>query len=149
MIPYFEQEREYTCGPASARMVLASVGVRRKEHQVARVLGTKRVGTKDDDFIKLARKYGLRYLYMRNASLHRLRRLQHEGYKIIVSYYYAPDKVGHYAVLKKVGSGYVHLFDPWAGPKHRYKISYFQKLWNWSVCSEPDTNRRWFFAVRN
>src|SRR3989344_750537 len=143
---YYEQEREYTCGPASGRMILASFGVHRREHHVARVLGTRRAGTNDDAFIRLAKKYQLSYLFMKNADLKKLRNLQKNGYKIIVSYWYSPDKTGHYAVLRKVGSKYIHLLDPWAGPNHKYSKSYFQKLWDWSICEEPDTNRRWFFA---
>lgn len=145
---YFEQERAYTCGPASARMVLASFGVQRKEYHVARVLGTKKLGTSDDDFIKLAKKYKLQYLYKNTSTLRHLKQLQKDGYKIIVSYWYSPEKIGHYAVLKKIGSKYVHLLDPWVGPKHKYRHSYFQKIWNWSLCAEPDSNRCWFFAVR-
>lgn len=147
-LAYYEQEKEHTCGPASGRMILASFGVRRREHDVARVLGTKKCGTKDTDFIKLAQKYRLHYISKKNASFKGLQKLQRKGYKIIVSYWYTPDKTGHYAVLHKVGSKYVHLLDPWAGPNHKYSISYFRKLWDWSVCEEPDTNRRWFFAVK-
>ena len=145
---YFEQEQEHTCGPASGRMVLASFGMHRREYDIARVLGTKKSGTNDDSFIKLAEKYQLRYLFMRNAELKKLKMLQKNGYKIIVSYWYSPDKTGHYAVLHKVGRKYVHLLDPWAGPNHKYSLSYFRKLWDWSLCEQPDTNRRWFFEVK-
>ncbi|MBI5797420.1 C39 family peptidase [Candidatus Woesearchaeota archaeon] len=147
-LPYYPQEAEHTCGPASGRMILASLGVRRREHDIAMVLGTKRNGTNDEDFIKLAHKYRLHYISKKNATFDGLKKLQKKGYKIIVSYWYTPDKTGHYAVLRKVGRKYVHLFDPWAGPKHKYSISYFRKLWDWSLCDEPDTNRRWFFAVK-
>ena len=148
LLPYYEQEREHTCGPASGRMILASFGVHRREHDIARVLRTRKTGTNDDAFIILAKKYQLKYLFMKNADLQKLKTLQKNGYKIIVSYWYSPDKSGHYAVLKKIGSKYVHLFDPWAGPKHKYSLAYFFKLWDWSLCKEPDTNRRWFFAVK-
>ena len=148
MMPYHEQETEYTCGPASARMVLGSFGVEKSEKQVARLLGTKRTGTRDKDFIKLAEKYGLSYIFKKNATVKGLRALQKRGYKIIVSYWYSPDKVGHYAVLKKIGASNVQLFDPWAGPQHSYSLSYFQKVWSWAFCPDPDTNRCWFFAVK-
>ncbi len=147
-LAYFQQEREYTCGAASGRMILASIGVHRKEHHIAQVLGTKRKGTNDEDFVKLAYKYKLHYISKKNASFKGLQKLQKKGYKVIVSYWYTKDKTGHYAVLYKIGRKYVHLLDPWAGPNHKYSISYFRKLWDWSLCDEPDVNRRWFFAVK-
>lgn len=147
-VPYYEQEREYTCGPASARMVLASVGVKRKEHHVAQVLKTKKQGTYDKAFLRLVKKYKVQCVYKRYGTLAVLQALQKKGYKIIISYWYSPEKVGHYAVLKKIGRKYVYLLDPWLGPEHKYSLSYFKKVWGWKHCAHPDRNVYWFFAVK-
>ena len=37
-IPYYEQETNYTCGPACMRMVLASLGIKKSEKDIQQFL---------------------------------------------------------------------------------------------------------------
>lgn len=145
-LPYFKQETSYTCGAAALRMVLASIGINKTEKQVAKILGTNRVkGTLHDDFFKVAEHLKLKYIVERKSSVKDLKKLQDENYRIIVNYLLPVTKVGHYAVVREVGSKYIHLLDPFIGPDQIYPISNFIK--NWKSGFEKDYSR-WFFAIK-
>ena len=48
VIPYYQQEQEWSCGPASLRMVLASFGILKTELVLIKMLSTNsRVGTRN------------------------------------------------------------------------------------------------------
>ena len=145
-LPYFKQETSYTCGAAALRMVLASIGIKKTEKQVAKILGTnKRNGTLHDDFFKVAEHLKLKYIVERRSSVKDLKKLQEKNYRIIVNYLLPVSKVGHYAVVREVHSKYIRLLDPLIGPDQVYPMSYFIK--NWKSGFEKDYSR-WFFAVK-
>ena len=153
-IIYQPQETTWTCGPSCMRMILGSLGMVLTEKRLTKLLKTnKMVGTKADAFPFLAKKLGLDYVAMDNATMADIRRLQRKGYRIIVHYHYRPvkkrlsfEKRGHYAVLKSIGKNSISLYNPDrnVGPDDSYSIEYFKKIW---------TSRRqkypcWLFAAR-
>jgi|SRR3989344_4164077 len=145
-LPYFKQETSYTCGAAALRMVLASIGINKTEKQVSKILGTnERKGTLHNDFMKVAEHLKLSYVVGRKSSIKDLKKLQENNYRIIVNYLLPVTKVGHYAVVREVGSKYIHLLDPFIGPNQTYPISHFIK--NWKSGFEKDYSR-WFFAIK-
>ncbi len=146
-IPFYRQEKNYTCGPASMRMVLESVGLRKSEKELARLLETNRIsGTWNISFIKLAKKYKLKYVVNSNSDIKELKHLLRNSYYVIVCYFNSIEKKGHYSVTNKIGNKYIYLLDPWFGPDLKYPLKYFRKIWK----SDPkyDNERCWFFAVR-
>ncbi|PIN94126.1 hypothetical protein COU56_03175, partial [Candidatus Pacearchaeota archaeon CG10_big_fil_rev_8_21_14_0_10_31_9] len=57
-IPYYEQETNYTCGPACMRMVLGSLGIKKSEKQITKLIGTNKIrGTNHRDFLSVVEKY--------------------------------------------------------------------------------------------
>ncbi len=147
-IPFYEQETDWTCGPASMRMVLDALGIKKSEKQLIKLLRTnKQVGTWNESFPCLAEKYKLNYVAERNSTLSSLRNYLRKGYLLIVSYYLPKDKVSHYSVVKKISRGFIYFLDPFQGPSHKYKINQFIKLWNKK--SEHDEERRWFIGIKN
>jgi ABC-type bacteriocin/lantibiotic exporter with double-glycine peptidase domain len=146
-IPFFKQETCWTCGPASMRMVLAALGIKKSEKQVVKLLSANKVrGTWAKSFPSLAEKYKLNYLVKRNASIEELRKLLKEGYIVLTAYYVPKEKVDHYVVVKKIDKEYIHFLDPFYGPEHKYKLTYFRKIWK----TDPkyDSEIGWFIGFK-
>jgi len=147
-IPYYEQETNYTCGPACMRMVLASLGIKKSEKDITKLIGTNKIrGTNHGDFLSLVEKYKLRYSVNREATIDELKYYSKNHYKIIVCYFHPVEKVGHYAVVRKITSKKITLMDPVDGPNKTYSLSYFQKIW--SSRKTYNKERSWFIAIRN
>jgi predicted double-glycine peptidase len=149
-VPFFEQGTEYTCGPASMRMVLEFIGIKRTEKQLMKLLRTNKVrGTWLKFFPRLAERYKLNYVVKRNSSIRDVRRLLKKGYGIIVCYSpgRTPDyTVDHYSVVRRVDSKNIYLLDPWDGPKTTYSIQYFESIWRCDPTHEDE--KKWLFAVK-
>lgn len=144
---FYKQETKYTCGSASMRMALESVGIKKSEKQIEKLLGTNKIrGTWHKDFSRLAEKYRLNHFTKRNSSIEDLKEYQKKGFTIIICYFYPPEKVDHYSVFKKIDDKNIYFWDPWFGPEHKYSLDYFKKIWK----SDPkyDNEKCWFFAVK-
>ena len=139
------QKRTWTCGPAALRISLNQLGIRKTEKHLARLLKTTKFsGTKNKNFIKVARYYNLKYIYKKNSSLNEIKKLLDEKYKIVVCYFSRINNSGHFAAVRKITKAYIYLLDPSLGPKTRYKKSYFTKIW----IGQYDKEKRWFIALK-
>ncbi len=100
-----------------------------------------------ENFPGVAEKYKLNYVVKRNATIKELMACKREGYIIIVGYFYPPEKIGHYSILKKIDSNSIQFWDPLCGLRHRYSLKYFLRIWR----NDPryDDEEGWFFAVKN
>lgn len=142
-LPYYEQQTCWTCGPAVMRMVLEPLGIFKTEKQLIQLLRTnKKGGTTNMALVQLVDKYKLNYVVFRNGTMSVLKRFLKQHYRIIISYYYEAHKTGHYAVLKKITKKNIYLLDPWCGPDHQYKLSYFHKIWR------EEKERGWFIGIK-
>jgi len=144
---FHKQETVYSCGSAAMRMALETCGIKLSETQVMRILRTNKVrGTWHRDFPVVAEKFHLNYAVKRNAEISDLRRLLKDGYVVIVCYYYPPEKVDHYSVVKSIGKNDIAFWDPSWGPEHKYTLVYFRKIWK----SDPryDNEKRWCIALK-
>ena len=144
--PFHKQETKYTCGAAAMRMVLEFCGIKKSEKQVVKLLGTNKVrGTWLKDFPRLAEKYKLKYVVKSNSTTNDLKKLQRQGYIILICYYHPPQKVDHYSVLRKIDSENIYFWDPWYGPEHKYTLRYFRRIWK----SDPkyEKEKAWFIAM--
>ncbi|RJQ21130.1 hypothetical protein C4580_02690 [Candidatus Woesearchaeota archaeon] len=137
MIPYFRQETEYTCGKACMRMVLASLGIIKSEQELSKFMSrTKYGGTNNGDLARCAELFRLSYVVSRNGKLRDVQRLQKKGYRVIVGFTDPLEKVGHFAIVRKVTEKFVYLIDPWHGPKHKMPRQLFVR--NWKSMFESD-----------
>ncbi len=144
---YHKQETKYTCGAAAFRMALAHCGIEKSEMQAVKLLGTNKVrGTWHRNFPAAAEKFRLCHASMRNASLDDLKEFQKKWFAVIICYFYPPQKVDHYSVLKRIDRNFIYFYDPFFGESHKYSLNYFMKVWK----SDPryDNEKRWFFAVK-
>jgi ABC-type bacteriocin/lantibiotic exporter with double-glycine peptidase domain len=145
-ITYHKQHRFNTCGPASLRMVLESLGIKKPERELAQILKTNIYqGTLHKNIIKAAWLFDLKYVSFADATIKDLKDLQEKGYHIIVSYR-PPEDFYHYAVLKAIDSKHIYLYDPWYGPGTKYELKEFVKRWK----SNPlfERKKRWFIAMK-
>lgn len=150
-IPYHEQETAYTCGAASMRMVLESLGIKKTEKQIANLLKTNKLsGTRTAQFPKIAEKYKFDYRIERNDTpLRLLKRAIRDGFVTIVNYM-LPTQGEHYAVISKIGREYIYLHDPWVGPDTKYPLKTFMRIWRGAGSGKrgSDNERFWFFGVK-
>lgn len=145
--PFHKQETKYTCAAAAMKMALEKIGIVKSEKLLAKLLKTNKVrGTWHKDFPRVAEKYRLTYFVKRNSSIKDLKKYRARGFVVIVCYYYRPEKIDHYSVLKKIDANNIYLWDPWFGPKHKYKLSFFRQIWKSNPKYEKE--KRWFFAVK-
>ncbi len=147
-IPYFKQEKIWSCGPACFRMVLATFGIKKSSKQVIKLLDSNpRWGTKNRSFVKVAERLKWSYVVIRNATFSELRRAYREGYVIIVNYYLEKEDTGHYAVVEAINRKSLVLLDPWKG-RVRYTFEKFDKYWGTCDLKLSDKDIRWFLAVK-
>ena len=144
-IPFYEQENYWTCGPACLRMVLGSMGIKRTEGQLARFLWTtKKGGTRQKEFSRVAEKYKLNYVVMRDVSIDALVDASDDDFRIITCYHLPDEDIDHYSVFKKAGSKYIYFLDPWFGPEHKYEKKYFKDIW----IIKQEKESHWFIGFK-
>ena len=132
MIPYFKQEKDWWCGPAVMQMALASFGIKKSQKVLAKELGAKNndIGTKNSSMIKVAKKYFSVVDSKEKKSFSELKNHLKQKKAVIVSYFYEPDKTGHFAVVKDITSKGIILCDSEAGPNKKYSLKHFKKIWH-------------------
>lgn len=144
-IPFFKQQQDWTCGPASLRMVLHSFGMVKTENALVKLLQKKgEPGTPNRSLPEAAEKLKLNYVVRRNASIADVKWYLNQGFGVIISYFDTIEKVGHFAVVKKIDAKKIHLLDPWHGPEHKHLLNDFLPNWR----SGFDKDKRWFIAIK-
>ena len=146
-ITYHRQHKLNTCGPACMRMLLEALGIKKSEEELAKVLKTNiKYGTLQKNLKKEAWLYDLDCDSFSDAKISDLKKLQKEGYIVIVEFH-PPEDFYHYAVIKSIDKKYVHLFDPWYGPATNLKIQDFVKEWVSNPVVEHN-KKRWFIGMK-
>lgn len=120
-LPKVQQVSDYDCGPASLRAVCQYYKVGPKSHKdfIKECETSKKHGTRPEDLIKIARKYGLDAKEYKNMSLSQLEKFLDEGKPVIVTIqawgekkYYDKLESGHYAVAIGYDSKKIYFEDP-------------------------------------
>lgn len=143
---YHKQHRFNTCGPASFRMVLEAMGIKKPERELAEILKTNIFqGTLHKNMVKAAELFKLHSISYGDAKISEIKELQEKGYQIIVSYR-PPEDFYHYAVLKEIDNKYIYLDDPWYGPTTKHELKDFVKRWKSNPLFEH--TKRWFIALK-
>jgi len=123
-------------------MILASIGIKKTEKQLSKMLKpSTRTGTDRRQITHIAEKYRLNYVVKRDASVSDIREYVRKGWKVIVCYKYGG--ISHYSLVKRVTWHSIYFLDPAAGPKHRYLIPNFRRKWN---CGKKE--RKSFIAIK-
>lgn len=147
-IPYFKQDTDYTCGPATLQMAFAYYGNKQSEMDLAKKMKTNsNVGTTHKRMIKVANQNGF-YAYVNNNSnfdeiVYFLNRK-----KPVVTHFIEPSSdAGHYAVITSINDKKeIVLNDPWNGKNFTMNKKDFLERWrdkkglfiNWIMVISPD-----------
>ena len=149
-LPFYKQEKPYTCGSAAMRMVLAAIGIKKSENCLSRLLNaTPEEGCASfEPFSKVARKFKLDYVEKKKGTIKELKELMVQNYSIIVCYMdlkNRKEEEAHYSVVKKIDKKNIYLYDPYYGPKIKFGLAHFRKIWSDRM---HHSERGWFIAIK-
>lgn len=133
-LPYYKQEKDYTCGAATARMMINGLlNINKTESFYAALLKTNEdVGTQREWFENLNSLNNIECKTGTHATLQTLQQLMQEDYFIALLYIlHLPNEkpIGHWAVLKKLNKNTIILQDPWMGDDHQLPLPFFLENW--------------------
>jgi len=129
-VPYHRQRTDFTCGPASAKMLLGYWGQRVSERRLRAIFNTQpRSGTRRVRLARGLRRFGLRVLTACDASLADLRCALSLGLPPIINYREPESDISHFAVVIGLEGGKLILNDPDLGPGYRITVSDFVGRW--------------------
>ncbi len=136
-VPYFRQEKWFTCGPACLRMIFAYLGIDVTEKVLETTCETTELGTIPTQISTGAAKLGVESIATKNADLEDIRRNLEDRLPVIVlidpSYIYGGIAgFGHFIVVLGVEEGEVIYHDPDVsdGEFRRCEIEKFLNAWN-------------------
>jgi len=129
-VPYFAQEKDYACGPACIRAVLASFGIYETEQKIRnRMRSGPLFGTRHHQFGRICKDLGLFSNTRTNATLHTIERALASNRCVIVNFL-NDEGTSHYAVVNKLTESHIILNDPWKGEKQTLLRKDFEEKWN-------------------
>jgi ABC-type bacteriocin/lantibiotic exporter with double-glycine peptidase domain len=144
-LQYFEQKKDYDCGAAALKMVLAAYGHRVPLFKLLRQLRTtEKNGTTRRGMARVARLYGLRVEAHCDSSLAELRRLVRERGTAVVEYILPDFEGAHYAVVSGFSAGRILLHDPTKGRYYKLAEKEFVKRW---YGRHRTAHKRWLLNV--
>jgi predicted double-glycine peptidase len=129
-MPYFKQEKDYSCGPAALRMVLASFSVAVDEPTLRSRMKTGPIfGTRHHQLLAVAHAYGLHGRTKIRASFEDIANALTQGRDIIVTYVEPSASASHMAPVIALDDERIVLNDPWYGPGTSLSRDEFYKRW--------------------
>lgn len=129
-VPYFAQEKDYSCGPASIRMALAAFGQEVDERTLRRRMKTGFVfGTRHHQLARAARAYGLYARATTGASFDDLERALGAGRVVIANFVEPTASASHLAPVTALEADRVVLNDPWHGATTSLPREEFKQRW--------------------
>ncbi len=127
---YYRQSKDYTCGPAVARMILNHHEIRLSESYLTKLLDTtKNSGTRILRLVMILRNFGLTCKVYKNSTIGQIKQ-KLAGNHVIVNYFLDDWKESHYSIVKKVTKSKIYLIDPRYGSKHHVDIENFNDHWH-------------------
>ena len=143
-IPYFQQEKDYWCGPASLQMAFAFFGKSASQTELVAAAGTtEEKGTDNDKLVKVAQAAGFRVSTKELAALEDIQSYLTQNIPVIVNFIEPTDEEGHYAVVVDINDKDIILNDPWNGPNFSIPKADFVNRWH----STNNQHIRWLMAV--
>jgi ATP-binding cassette subfamily B protein len=145
-VPYFHQQRDYTCGPACLEMVLAYFGKRLSEKELAKMARSKpHYGTMHLRMIKAANRHRFYCYVQENSSMHSIKHFLEEKLPVIVHYREPSGDEGHYSLIIGHSKNHFIMNDPWNGKN--FKISYHDFKRRWFDYQEGHKYSRWILVI--
>lgn len=143
-VPYFRQDTNYSCGPASLQMLFAFYGKRFSEEKLMKELETsKDTGTSHSALVTFSTEEGF-YVYVNNNSdIAEIREFIQAGFPVLVHFIETSDNEGHYSIITEINSDVVILNDPWNGEGFEISLPTFMRRWH----SEDMQFQNWLMVL--
>ncbi len=150
-IPYYKQEKDYTCGPAVLRMVFEFFGITKSEKWLRKKMGvtskiTSKKGTPHRELIRIATEEGFHCYVNSNSDIFEIIHFLRLKLPVIVDFLEPAGEEGHYAVVSHVSRFFgptVYLNDPYNG--EGFKLSEKEFISRWQ---DPLTkSKRWIMVL--
>jgi len=142
---FFHQMKEYTCGPASLKMVFDFFGEHLSEKKIAKIAKTGRNGTSHENIILTARREGFYCYVHENASINQIKHFIDLDLPVIVDYKEPDSDEGHYSVVIGYGKNGIIMNDPWNGRRFSIPNADFKKRWHDSM--KNHSYNRWVLVL--
>ncbi len=148
-VPYHEQKTEYTCGPASLKMVFSFLGTFKTEKKIAKHASTdNETGTRHQGMIDAALHQKF-YCYVNaDSSVDEIRYFINLGLPVIIDYTEPSEDDGHYAVVSGYVDGIIILHDPWNGKNFKLEETELIERWHDSHSGHKSCNQ-WMMVLSN
>jgi len=136
IVPYHQQNRDFTCGPACLRMVLEYWNVQQDEVLLSMLCKTTIAGTGLAEIAEAAQKLGFAAEWKRNAKVHDLTTSLKKGLPIMTMVdarllhdIELPVPVGHMIVIFAIDTNTIFYHDPEAGAEQSVSRPIFIQAW--------------------
>lgn len=128
-IKLYKQSTDYSCGPASLKMVLGHFEIDKPEEELIYLTGAKAgVGCAPPDLVRAAEELGFKAEYIPTSSLEEVKKLMDAGSMVIVDWF-SPEVNGHYSVVAKITGTEIVLANPTRGDYTTMTHSAFLNRW--------------------
>lgn len=145
-VPFYKQDTDYTCGPASLQMVLSFFNDHKSEACIAKKAHTdKEAGTAHKWMIEVAEREGFYCYVNNNSSLEELKNFIGTGLPVIVHFTEPSGEESHYSVIKGFGKKQLILNDPWNGKDFKIKEKDFLSRWHGNVAN--NNYKKWMMVI--
>lgn len=144
-VPFFKQNTEHTCGPASLRMTLAYYGTQVSEEELAHELQTNsEIGTTTTAMVDIAKKYGFYSHAHDKSTVDELAHLLSLGLPVVVRFVEPDEDEDHYSVVVAVSDTEVIINDPSNGERFTLAIQDFEERWR---CDTTPNCNKWLLVL--
>lgn len=144
-VPYFEQKKDYTCGPAVLRMVAAFFGASYSPEQLYKIMNPDPdTGTRNRDMKRAVKKLGLRAQSKNKADIKDIKKFLDQGFPVVVNFIEPRGKEeGHHSLVVGMTDEEIIFNDPGYGENFRMGIAEFLSRWR----SEFEPYQRWLLVA--
>lgn len=137
-VPYYAQEKSYSCGPASLRMIFGYYDLQIDEQEIRGFAGTDRNGTTRKELVQVAKEYYFRVKTRSHGTLEDIIDILDKEIPVLVDWHIGE---GHFSVLygyEQYGDkqGLLYIHDP--ANSHRHILSQKSFLGVWSYDKPPN-----------
>jgi ATP-binding cassette subfamily B protein len=135
-VPFYQQNRDYTCGPACLRMVLDYWDFNQDEVSLSKLCGTTLAGTGLAEIAEAARTLGFEAEWKRNAKFNDLLNALKRSIPVmaivdarLLHNIELPFPAGHMIVIFAIGKDLIFYHDPQAGQDRNVSRRIFVQAW--------------------
>lgn len=133
-VPHFKQETSYTCLPACICMVLAFLGERYTERELAEAFQTAPwLGTLPENVTSVLEEWGYTVHWFENGTTEQIARIVAQRLPVIAFVRAAdlPHGVGgfHAVVIIQIDGRFVTLLDPTLDKEWQFSAKEFSQIW--------------------